>query len=186
MKESIRSLKLNLKEIAATIRNQKKVRKKSHPHHVVYQGDYALLTLREEFRHKHVAYCLARGRTLEQCDSGVKLDMVRVEWIIKTMQPESKEKLYVVVNETLTPSQMAVQSAHAVAEFIRKHPHTQWKNGYLILLKDKPWCDGNMRCTSCYDAEYAEFIEPDLDNKVTAWAVFGPHAEKNLKSKVLL
>lgn len=186
MKEQIRALKLNLKEIAATIRNQKKVRKKSHPHHNLYKGDWYLLQLKDEFRHKHVAYCLVRGRALEQVDSGNKLDMDRVNWIMKTMQPDSKEKLYVVVNQTLTVSQQAVQSAHAVAEFMRKNPHTQWRNGYLILLKDSPSYGGNMRAFAWGGGEYAEFVEPDLDNKVTAYAVFGPYAERNMKSKQLL
>ena len=185
MKEQIRALKLNLKEIAKQLRQQKKLRKKSHPHHDKYIGNGYVFSLKDEFRHKHVAYCLARGRTLEQCDSGVKLDMDRVNWIIKSMQPESKEKLYVVVNKDLTSSQQAVQSAHAVAEFMRKHPYTMWSNGYLILLKDSPAYGGNMRGYS-YQCEYAEFIEPDLDNKVTAYALFGPLAEKWTKGKILL
>jgi len=186
MKTQIRALKLNLKQIAKEIRNQKNVRKKSHPHHDVYKGDSYVLYLKDEFRHKHVAYCLVRGRSLEQIDSGVKLDMDRVNWIIKTMQPDSKEKLYVVVNETLTPSQQAVQSAHAVAEFMRKNPHTQWSNGYLILLKSTPGYGGNMRGYKLAGSEYAEFIEPDLENKVTAYASFGPEVERLMKNYKLV
>lgn len=186
MKEQIRALKLNLKEIASTIKNQKTVRKKSHPHHDKYQGDYSLLLLRNEFRHKHVAYCLARGRTIEQVDSGKGLDMDRVNWILKTMQPDSKEKLYVVVNEKLTYSQQAVQSAHAVAEFMRNNPYTMWRNGYLILLKDSPGYSGDMQCYLSGYCESAKFVEPDLGNKVTAYAVFGLHAERAMKQKVLL
>jgi hypothetical protein len=185
MKEQLRALKLNLKEIAKEIKNQKKIRKLHHPHHDKYKGDYHVLLLRSEFRHKHIAYCLARGRAIEKIDSG-KPDMERVEWILKTMQPESKEKLYVVVNETLTPSQQAVQSAHAVAEFLRKNPHTMWSNGYLILLKDKPGYGGNMRPYLYSNMEYAEFIEPDLDNKVTAYACFGQHVEKQMKDRKLV
>lgn len=185
MKQQIRALKLNLKEIAKSIKNQKVLRKKSHPFHEKYIGDYSLLCLREEFRYKHVAYCLARGRTIEQVDNG-KLDMDRVNWTLRTMNPESKEKLYVVVNETLTPSQQAVQSAHAVAEFLRKYPHTMWSNGYLILLKDKPNREGNMVGWVGGRTEYAKFNEPDLGNKVTAYAVFGEHAEHAMKTKVLL
>jgi hypothetical protein len=185
MKQQIRALKLNLKEIAQSIRNNKVLRKKSHPHHEKYIGDYGLLRLREEYRYKHVAHCLARGRVLYQIDQG-KLDMDRVNWTLRSINPESKEKLYVVVNETLTPSQQAVQSAHAVAEFLKKYPHTMWSNGYLILLKDKPSRDGNMKGWVGGHNEYAEFVEPDLDNKVTAYAVFGEHAEHCMKTKVLL
>lgn len=185
MKTKIRALKLNLKELAQQIRNNKVLRKKSHPHHEKYVGDYALLRLREEYRYKHVAYCLVRGRTIEQVDTG-KLDMDRVNYILKTIQPDSREKLYVIVNEALTPSQQAVQSAHAVAEFLRKYPNTMWSNGYLILLKDKPNREGNMKVWVGGHCESAEFVEPDLDNKVTACAVFGQHAEYAFKSKVLL
>ena len=186
MKEQIRALKLNLKQIAKEIKNQKRVRKLHHPHHDKYQGDSYVLSLRDKFRHLHVAYCLARGRTLEQVDSGVRLDMERVNWILKTMNPDSKEKLYVVVNETLTPSQQAVQSAHAVAEFMKKNPYTQWKNGYLILLKGAPNMVGNMRHYVMGAHEYAEFVEPDLNNAVTAQAFFGQRAEAYLKNYKLL
>jgi len=185
MKEQIRALKLNLKQIAKEIKNQKVLRKKSHPHHDKYKGDNSLHYLRDEFRHKHVAYCVARGRNIDQIDTGLRLDLDRVNWIIKTMQPDSREKLYVVVNETLTPSQQAVQSAHAVAEFLRVHPHTMWSNGYLILLKDKPY-GGNMRAFAWGGGESAEFIEPDLDNKVTAYACFGPNVEHHMKDRKLV
>lgn len=186
MKEQIRALKLNLKEIAKEIKNQKKVRKLRHPHHDKYKGDYALMCLRDEFRHKHIAYCLARGRTLEQIDKGARIDTKRVEWLQKAMQPESKEKLYVIVNEKLTPSQQAVQSAHAVAEFLRKNPNTLWRNGYLILLKGAPNMVGNMKHYASGSYEYAEFIEPDLNNAVTAQAFFGQYCESRFSSYKLL
>ena len=181
MKDSIKLLKSNLKELALSIKNQKILRKKSHPHHSKYIGDWELLSLRYEFRHKHVAYCLSRGRKLEQIDSGYKLDMEWVGFIIKTMQPESKEKLYVVVNKNLTTSQQAVQSAHAVAEFLRKNPYTQWKNGHLILLKDTPGT-----AVLFGHCEHAAFREPDLENKVTAYAMFGVKVEQQMKNKTLL
>ena len=186
MKEQIRALKLNLKEIAQQIRNQKVLRKKLHPHHDKYVGDYKLYSLRDEFRYKHVAYCLARGRNIEQIDRGLNLDLDRVNWILKAMQPDSKEKLYVVVNETLSISQQAVQSAHAVAEFMRQNPHTIWRNGYLVLLKDRPGFKGDMHGYKPQGCEFASFVEPDLDNKVTAYALFGPCVEKMMKSKALL
>lgn len=187
MKEQIRALKLDLKSIAKKIKNQKTVRKKSHTHHDKYEGDYSLLNLREMFRIKHVAYCLARGRILEQIDSGYKLDMEHVNWILKAMQPDSKEKLYVVVNENLTPSQQAVQSAHAVAEFLKENPNTVWRNGYLILLKAPPSSIGHMSASfTLRRYEFAEFREPDLGDKVTAYACFGPNVESFLKGYKLL
>jgi hypothetical protein len=110
--------------------------------------------------------------------------MTWVNWTISSMNPESKDKLYVVVNEKLSPSQQAVQGGHALAEFLRKHPHTQWRNGYLIYLKQAPGYDGNIMAywpLMCGISEYAKFKEPDLDNKVTAYAVFSPDAESLLK-----
>jgi hypothetical protein len=187
MKDQIRALKLNLKEIAKQIKNQKILRKKLHPHHDKYIGDGGLYYLRIEYRYKHVAYCLARGRDIEAVDRGLNLDLDRVNWTVKSMQSDSKEKLYVVVNETLSTSQQAVQSAHAVAEFMKHHPHTTWQNGHLILLKDRPFYEGNMiRYGWLSGVEHAEFIEPDLDNKVTAYALFGYKVEAMMKNKVLL
>lgn len=189
MKTQIKKLKLELKSIAKQIRNQKKLRKVSHPHHDKYIGQWDTMMLSVEYRHKHVAYCLARGKTLEQCDSGEKLNMGYVDWIIKSMSPESREKLYVVVNEKLHPSQQAVQAGHAVASFLKKYPNTQWDNGYLIYLRDKTDYYGNMTVFGTvrnYAHEFADFKEPDLENKVTAYAVFGPEAESFFKNKALL
>jgi hypothetical protein len=188
MKTQIRTLKLKLKDLASQIKNQKNVRKKSHPAHAdVYSGDYSLSCLRESYRYHHVAYCLARGRTLESVDSGAGLNMERVNWILKCIEPESREKLYVVVNETLSPSQQAVQSAHAVAEFMRKNPHTLWANGYLILLKDRPLFGDNMSSRwHMPGIERAEFIEPDLSNKITAYACFGHGVENLMKNHKLV
>ena len=189
MKTQIKKLKQDLKSLAKTIRQQKKIRKPSHPHHDKYVGAWNVEKLSIEFRHKHVAYCLARGRTLEQCDSGVGLDMEYISWLREVINPESTQKLYVVVNQKLTASQQAVQSAHAVAEFMKKNPDTLWTNGYLILLKDNPDSKNNMSyygvCNN-YQHERAEFVEPDIDNKITAYVVFGPNASAQMTAKSLL
>lgn len=192
MKEQIRKMKLELKEMAHQIRELKKQRKNKDITGGTGQVP-GLDGLRYSYRHKHVAYCLVRGRTMEQCDSGVGLDMETVEWIMRTMQPESKEKLYVVVNEKLHPSQQAVQAGHAVAEFLRKNPHTQWANGHLIYLKDAPrdWGTKKDEMVDHWGASYgicdkAEFIEPDLGYKITAYAIFSPTAEKRLKNLKLV
>jgi hypothetical protein len=176
MKTQIKKMKLDLKEIARQIKEKKSQRKNKE---ITGGSGYVpgLLELRIAFRHKHVAYGLARGRTLEQMDSGAKLNMDWVNWILKSMTPESKEKLYVVVNEKLHPSQQAVQAGHAVAEFLRKNPNTQWSNGHLIYLKTSPNYVGNIYGYGGEGAEFASFVEPDLDNKITAYACFGPYAE---------
>jgi hypothetical protein len=185
MKNQIKKMKQELKSLAKEIREKKNLRSKENNGFVP-----ALFELRIAFRHKHVAYCLARGRTLEQVDSGKHLNMDYVNWVLASMKEDSKEKLYVVVNDKLSPSQQAVQAGHAVAEFLKKHPHTQWDNGYLIYLKDKCGYQDNMRgpwqVLNSLTNSYAEFVEPDVGNKVTAYACFGPDVEKAMKQKVLL
>lgn len=176
MKENIRKLKLELKELASQIKTKKKQRSKENGGFVS-----GLLELRVAYRHKHVAYSLARGRNLEQVDSGEGLSMKRVEWLLDAMKNNDKTRLYVVVNSSLSPAQQAVQGGHAVAAFLKKYPYTQWSNGYLIYKKDDYVWNGNLRAASyCLKDEvnqYAEFIEPDMDNKVTAYAAFGPDVE---------
>jgi hypothetical protein len=80
-------------------------------------------------------------------------------------------KLYVVVDASLSKSQQAVQASHGVAEymlsqsFMGKYRSDGWWNETLILLKDRdldkylPDCDSYWR-------------EPDLDNMVTAVAFY--------------
>jgi len=184
MKTQIKKMKQELKSLAKSIKEQKQLRKQKHIRHSDFIGHHSLSQLRWRFRAIHVAYCLMRGRKLEQVDSGVGLDMDYVNWIIKAANPESKEKLYVVVDEKLTISQQAVQSAHAVAEFLKKNSNTLWDNGYLVLLRhSNTQCWGVLRN---YKHEYVEFKEPDLGNKVTAYACFGPSASQQLKGMPLL
>ena len=195
MKNQIAKMKQELKDLARQIRELKSHRKDRQADGTPGSGYvYGLAEASRAYRHKHVAYCLVRGRTLEQCDSGYKLDMKLVEWILASMKEDSKLKLYVVVNGKLPISQQAVQSGHAVASFLRKYPNTQWSNGYLIYLKDDPATypkevEGHMRVSWGLKIgmnQYAEFIEPDLNNIVTAYACFGPDVESAMKNKALL
>lgn len=76
------------------------------------------------------------------------------------------DKLYCVVDASLSKSQQGVQAAHGVAQYLLEHKDTEWTNGTLIILKS-------------YDLqsweEWAEsvFREPDLENRVTAYVTFG-------------
>lgn len=189
MKAQLKKMKSELKALAKEIKFQKSIRKLSHPKHELFKGyrDESFL-----FRHKHVAYCLSRGRTLEQVDSGNKLDMELVKWYQNAMNPESKEKLYVVVDGKLSPSQQAVQAGHAVAAFLKKYPDTLWSNGYLVYLKEEDkyqFTDVGLRMqwsTIATTNQYARFHEPDLGNKVTAYAVFGPNTERAFRNYKLV
>lgn len=79
-------------------------------------------------------------------------------------------KLYVLVCKSLTKSQQAVQSAHAVAEFLLRAPKTAWDNGTLVLLKVDSVTDWLEKFR---DKPHAFFVEPDLNDKITAVAAVG-------------
>ena len=83
-----------------------------------------------------------------------------------------KRKLYVLIDKTLKPVYGCVQGGHAVAQWMLEHPNSkEWHNDYLIYLS----ADINKwkRKLECYDVDYTEFKEPDLNYKVTALAVYG-------------
>ena len=188
MKNQIKKMKLELKELARQIKEKKSQRKNKELNNGCGYIP-GLAEMRVAYRHKHVAYSLARGRKLEQIDSGEGLNTKDVEWIINSMKDNENTRLYVVVSDKLSPSQQAVQGGHAVAAFLKKYPHTQWCNGYLIYKKDSPYGSGNLhspyRLRSGVN-QYAEFMEPDIGNKVTAYACFGPDAESALSRYKLL
>lgn len=78
-------------------------------------------------------------------------------------------KLYVVVRDDLSPSQKAVQAGHAIAEYLKCNPDTDWYNGTLVILVEN-------RLDKCIlklrkrNIDWVEFYEPDLDNQLTAIA----------------
>jgi len=75
-------------------------------------------------------------------------------------------KLYVLVDPSLSKSQKAVQTAHAVAQYLIDNPNTDWDNGTLVVLKARD---------IDREAAYADsiFREPDLENKITAITKLG-------------
>lgn len=162
----ILKLKLELKNLAKTIRIQKNKRCAENNGYVS-----GLFELRQYYRHRHVLYCLARGRTLEQCDSGVGLNMDYINFQLEAIKED--KKLYCIVDKNLPMNVQAVQAAHAVAEFLKKNPATTWKNGTFVLLKDDLQRSYHWKL-KYMPHEYAEFKEPDLKNQLTAFCAFGP------------
>lgn len=81
-------------------------------------------------------------------------------------------KLYVIARKDLNPSYQAVQAGHAVAELLLRGQISSWDNGIMIYLgvKDedelKYWADK----LEFKDIDFAGFIEPDLNNELTAIA----------------
>ena len=95
----------------------------------------------------------------------------------------NKNKLYILIDKNLDPIYGAVQGGHAVAEWIIEHGqietkssglryHNEWNNEYLIYLKaDLEDIQNNY--LELYAAKDKEtlFLEPDLNNKLTAIAI---------------
>ena len=92
------------------------------------------------------------------------------------------KRLYILTRNDLGIAYQAVQGAHAVAQFVLDYPDNEWKNGYLIFLavedegELREWL-GNLE----FDNEMksndkkipiSKFFEPDLDNQLTAVAVY--------------
>lgn len=92
-----------------------------------------------------------------------------------------KNKLYILTDNTLDPIYAAVQGGHAVAEWLLENwqiqgngdPAWEWRNDYLIYLSAdvNEWYE----ILSYYDPnhfKWSYFTEPDLDNKLTAIAIY--------------
>lgn len=89
------------------------------------------------------------------------------------------KKLFILVRKDLKRSSPAVQAGHAVAQFMLEYPNSEWKNGYLIYLKVrdlaelKYWKGQAMTCTINKILQVSDFSEPDLNNELTAVAIYG-------------
>jgi hypothetical protein len=80
-----------------------------------------------------------------------------------------KNKLYVLIDETLSDVYGCVQGGHAVAQYLLDHPNQTWNNNYLIYVKCKlsEW----IVKLQGRDKDFSIFYEPDLNNVATAIAV---------------
>lgn len=75
MKEQILKLKENLKELAVEIRQEKDRRNTSFRNGDISNGrnaNYNALILKQEARHKHIAYCIMRGKEYSQIEPKVR------------------------------------------------------------------------------------------------------------------
>lgn len=88
-------------------------------------------------------------------------------------------KLYIVVRNDLSPGQQAVQSCHALREFVERYPDEdrRWfENSNTLVLLGVANSRGLFRLfdRACnQDVPVALFREPDMNNDVTAIAI-GP------------
>lgn len=85
-------------------------------------------------------------------------------------------KLYVLIRKDLSTSHQMVQGGHAVAEFCRKYPNSEWGYHSLVYLgvPDEGELKSWKELFELYnDNEVVEFREPWWDNRLTAVAVLG-------------
>ena len=83
-----------------------------------------------------------------------------------------EQALYVLVRKDLAKSSQAVQAGHAVAQFLLDHG-TIWRNGTLVYLSVPNETHLLRLKDSMMGKPLAEFVEPDLDNQLTAIAILG-------------
>jgi hypothetical protein len=97
-------------------------------------------------------------------------------------------RMYVIIRGDLHPTYAMVQGSHALAQFALKRPDTfkKWNNSYLIFLKVFNYYEllKEMSRLSYYRTNgshkkfleniktMAIFKEPDLDNQLTAIAIY--------------
>ena len=123
-----------------------------------------------------------RAKQKETADLWRKLRM-RVDAWKNYFEDPSKKKLYIITDPNLSPSQRAVQSAHAVAQFQIEHPLAPWCNGILVLLTpdiDRSFYSRNkdQAIMDCFTRWYVGgfdfqtiWKEEDLDNAITSIAI---------------
>lgn len=87
------------------------------------------------------------------------------------------DKLYLVTRNDLSPGQRAVQAAHAMRQFAHDHPEIdrEWfySSNYLCLLEVAGERDLVSLEEQANDRgiKFSRFMEPDLENQVTAIAL---------------
>lgn len=146
----------------------------------------------------HIARSLARGRSLSQIIPGHKLagyEQANIEYWTKAIQDPGSFKLYIYINDSLSKSQQAVQAAHALAEFQKTFPNAPWINGTLVLMtlpeKTENHWGGfrfpfNTEARQKHSLFQTAFKEPDMDNKITAFAILPMNSSHGLSYSKLL
>ncbi len=84
------------------------------------------------------------------------------------------KKLFVLSRKDLGLPYQAVQSGHAVAQWLLDNPVNEWQNNTLVYVsvpdeqRLEMWC--NKLNSHCYT--FSEFFEPDINNQRTAIACY--------------
>jgi len=96
MNTQLLKMKKELKDLADTIRNGKSGRKPKFRTNSNYKDWNNLEYNRYHFRHKHIVYCMIRGRTMDQIEQPARNNLPNKNYI---------EKLIVSYNETICSSE---------------------------------------------------------------------------------
>ena len=99
-----------------------------------------------------------------------------------------KNRLYILIDKDLDPIYGAVQGGHAVGEWLLENwqinkegdPTWEWNNEYLIYLK----ADLEDIQEILFNINYSKFYEPDLNNRLTAIAIYEGDMNDRLKRKI--
>lgn len=87
------------------------------------------------------------------------------------------QKLVSITRRDLIPGSQAIQAAHAAIDFQHQHPTIaqEWNknSNYLIFLsvENEQELKRFIQKFEIYDLKHTVFIEPDLDNQITAVCV---------------
>lgn len=97
------------------------------------------------------------------------------------------QKLFVLISKDLpSVAYQGVQGAHAVAQWLLNNKETQtWNNQTLVFLEAENLIKWKQKL-ELRSLEYTEFIEPDLNNKLTSLAVLADGRQGKLFKKLKL
>ena len=97
------------------------------------------------------------------------------------------KRLYVISRRDLGPSYAAVQAGHALAEYML-HGWGNWQNEVLVYLgvENENSLYYEMGRAREKGLECHEFYEPDLNNQLTAIAVYGDDTKDHFNNLKLL
>ena len=87
-------LKQELKELAKEIRywkSKRKLKERQELGLVQYQVEEAVDCRRNEFRHKHIAYCQLKGRTRQQIECPADDNLPNEDWIQEIMDEHTED-----------------------------------------------------------------------------------------------
>lgn len=98
--------------------------------------------------------------------------LIRIKEIEK-MQYRDDKKLYVVVDGTLSPGLQMAQAIHAVVRWRNFYATgNEWNNHTIVCLKSMDFYM-DFHEVSKYRLHLASWQEADLDNRTTAFAIYG-------------